>query len=176
MKNNSELLDRTIQQVKSFILDEDGDITVMFAMLIPVLLWVTVYFENVMQARYILNQTQTVLDVATKGGASTGEAVKSNGAVFCTIPYNSKNPEFSGDHVTKKLLKENLKTLPQYAQNSILEQLNNNKIIGFNDPDLRAGGFVEMKVTFKYRPDTPLFFNQYKFTISSTAKCQAEIK
>ena len=159
----------------SLIKDEDGDVTVMFAMLVPVLLWLTVYFENVMQARYIYNQTQTILDIATKGGASTGEAIVSNGEVFCTIPYDPSNPEYSGDHVAKKLLMENLDTLPEYAKNSILEQLNNNKIIGFDDPDLRAGGYVEMKVTFKYRPDTPLFFNQYKFTVSSTARCQADI-
>lgn len=160
---------------ETFLSNEDGDISIMFAILVPVLLWVTVYFENVMQARYILNQTQIVLDIATKGGAATGEAVDNNGSVFCTIPYNPSNPEYSGDHVAKKLLKENLDTLPEYAKNSILEQLNNNKIIGFNDPDLRAGGYVEMKVTFKYKPDTPLFFSQYKFTVSSTAKCQAEI-
>lgn len=162
--------------IMTFLKDENGDITVLFAMLIPVLLFITVYFENEMQARYIFNQTQTVLDIATKGGASTGEAVKSNGSIFCTIPFNSGNPEQSGDHVAKKLLKENLKTLPSYVQASILEQLNNNKIIGFDDPDLRAGGYVEMKVTFKYRPDTPLLFNQYKFTVSSTSKCQADVQ
>ncbi len=163
-----------LDKILEFIRDEDGDITVMFAVLTPVLLWLTVYFENVMQARYIVNQTQTVLDIATKGAAATGEAVKNNGQVFCTIPYNPGNPNFSGDHVAEKLLRENLDTLPKYAKDSILNQLNNNKIIGFNDPDLRAGGYVEMKVTFNYRPDTPLMFNQFKFTISSTAKCQAE--
>lgn len=163
-----------MEGIQSLAKDEDGDISIMFAILVPVLLWVTVYFENLMQARYILNQTQTVLDIATKGGAFTGVAVKSNGAVFCTIPYNPSDPEFSGDHVVKKLLQENLHTLPQYVQDSIMSELNNNRIIGFNDPDLRAGGYVEMKVTFKYRPDTPLLFNQYKFTVSSTAKCQAE--
>lgn len=176
MKNSrlEELKNTVSREIKSLIRDEDGDITIMFAVLVPVLLWVTVYFENVMQARYILNQTQTVLDIATKGGAFTGEAVKSNGAVFCTIPYNPGDPENSGDHVAKKLLQENLHTLPQYVQDSIMTELNNNRIIGFNDPDLRAGGYVQMKVTFRYRPDTPLLFNKYKFTVSSTAKCQAD--
>lgn len=162
--------------IRNFITNEDGDVTIMFALLIPVLLYVTVYFENVMQARYVLNQTQTVLDLATKGGAATGEAVFSNGDTFCTIPYSPSNPEFSGDHVAKKLLKENMDTLPEYVQASIMEQLNTNKVIGFNDPDLRAGGYVELKVNFKYRPDTPLLFNQFRFTVSSTAKCQAELK
>lgn len=161
-------------KIIAFMKDEDGDVTVMFAVLTPVLLWLTVYFENVMQARYILNQTQVVLDIATKGGAATGESIKNNGNVFCTIPYDPSNPEFSGDHVARKLLEENLGTLPEYVQESIMEELENNRIVGFNDPDLRAGGYVEMKVTFRYRPDTPLFFNQYKFTVSSTAKCQAD--
>lgn len=163
------------EKVFEFLQDEDGDVSVMFAILVPVLLWVMVFFENTMQARYIYTQTQVVLDLATKAGAMTGEAVESNGAVFCTIPYDASNPEFSGDHVAEKMLKTNLNTLPDYVQASILNEFENHHIIGFNDPDLRAGGIVEMKVTFRYRPDTPLFFKNYKMTVSSTAKCQPDM-
>lgn len=165
---------KILREVKRFFTSRRGSITVMMAILLPVILWATIFFENKMQARYILNQTQVVLDLATKGGAQTGVVMTGSGKPFCTIPYDASNPEQSGDHVAKKLLRENLPTLPQYAGDSILQQLNNNRIEGFNDPDLRASGFVSMKVTFKYRPSTPLFFSDYVFTVESTAKCQAD--
>lgn len=171
----SDVILKLKKEINNFLVDEDGDIAIMFAMIVPVLLWLMIYFENVMQARYIYNQTQTVLDLATKGAAFTGKVIETgNGKLTCTIPYDTSDKNFSGDHVAKKLLIENLDTLPNYVKNSILEQLNNNQIIGFNDPDLRAGGYVQMKVRFKYRPDTPLFFNHYVFTVSSTSKCEVD--
>ena len=161
-----------MQRVKHFLISSNGEIAVLMTFLLPIALWSTCYFENRMQARYILNQTQTIMDISTKGGAQTGKVVMGTGKPFCTIPYDAGNPEQSGDHVARKLLQENLNTLPEYAAKSIQEQLNSNRIEGFNDPDLRAGGYVSMKMTFRYRPDTPLFFNNYVFTLESTAKCQ----
>lgn len=157
---------------KRFFTGKEGTITVLLSVLFPVILWSTCYFENRMQARYIVNQAQTVMDLSTKGAAQTGKVITGAGKPFCTIPYDAGNPSQSGDHVAKKLLIENLDTLPEYAANSILQQLNNNKIEGFNDPDLRASGYVSMKMQFKYRPATPLLFNNYVFTLESTSKCQ----
>lgn len=165
---------KILSKLKAFHSDEEGDIAVMCALLLPVMLFLMVYFENEMQVRYVYTQTQTVFDLATRGAAMTGDAVESNGMVFCTIPYDPGNPEFSGDHVAKKLLSENITTLPQYVQDEIESMLNQGKIKGLNDPDLRAGGYVQMEATFKYRPNTPLFFQNYKITVSSTSKCEAE--
>lgn len=160
--------------VKNFWQDEEGDVAILFAFLVPVMLSLMVYFENQMQAQYIYTQTQTVLDMATRAGAMTGKAVKSKttGIKFCTIPYNAKDPDHSGDHVTKKMIQENISTLPKYVQNSITSQMNSGKVEGFNDPDLRAGGYVYIKITFKYKPSTPLFGQSYRFTVESSSKCE----
>ena len=154
--------------------DEDGDVAVLFAFLVPVMLSLMIYFENQMQATYIYNQAQTVLDLATRAGAMTGKAVKSKttGQKFCTIPYNTKDTDHSGDHVTRKMIQENISTLPKYVQESITKKLNSGDVEGFNDPDLRAGGYVYIKITFKYKPTTPLFGQSYKFTVESSSKCE----
>lgn len=152
--------------------DEDGDICVVMAVLFPVILWLTLFFENEMQARYVYTQTQTVLDLATKAGATTGEAVQTDSSVFCTIPLNPSNPEYSGYHVAIKVLEENLDTLPEQVQEQIQLQIDTKQIEDLDNTDLRATGYVEMKMSFVYDSTTP-FFNNYRFHLSSSARCQA---
>ena len=169
-----EFLSFCKNKIKEFYTDETGNVSIMFAFLVPVLLYMTMYFEGEMQAKYIQQQAQMVLDIATKGAATTGEAVKSNGAVFCTIPYNPSNPEHSGDHVGTKLIEKNAHTLPKPVADELIHKLHSGQIKGFDNPDLRAGGFVEMQVTLHYKPENLLFSGTYKFTVKSTSKCDAD--
>lgn len=161
------------REIKMFFQDETGNMTIVMAIIMPVFLWLTIYFENEMQAQYIYTQMQTVMDLATKAGATTGEAVQTQSSVFCTIPLNAGNPDFSGYHTAIKILQENLNTLPEDVQNQIQEQINTHKIRDLDDTDLRAAGYVEMKLDFTYHPSTPLFLNNYRFNLESTARCQA---
>lgn len=163
-----------VHAVSEFYNNEDGDIAVMCAFLLPVLLLIMIYFENQMQAQYVYNQTQTVFDMATRAGTMTGNAVKDKktGVKFCTIPYNESDKGHSGYHVTRKMIEENLNTLPKYVRDQIRSKLNSGQVGGLNDPDLRAGGYVTIKMTFKYKPTTPLFGKEYKFVVQSSAKCE----
>ncbi|WP_286146332.1 TadE/TadG family type IV pilus assembly protein [Ileibacterium valens] len=158
---------------QNFLREEDGNISVMTAILLPVFLWLTAYFETEMQAQYIYTQTQFVLDMATRAGASTGEAVASSHNVFCTIPLNDSKPDQSGYHCAIQTLEDNLHTLPVEIQEQIQTQIDQHKIRDLEDTDLRAAGVVEMRMTLWYTPRLPVFFNRYVFYVESSSKCQA---
>lgn len=152
---------------------EDGNASVMVAVLLPVLLWCLLFFEAKMQARWLYTETQSILDISTLGGAQTGEIAATGKHKFvCTIPYDTANQNSSGYHVAVKLLKTNMSALPSSVQSSILQQLNANKISNLKDKSLWAQGYVSAKVTFKYNPGIPLFFRNYVITVESTSKCQ----
>jgi len=156
-----------------FMTSESGEVSIMFAVLLPILLWCVFFFEQKMQARYIYTQAQTVFDLATKAGADTGKVYQvNNNKPICIIPYNEHDPENSGYHVTVNLLKDNINTLPSYAANSILKKLEDNKIYGLKDAELSQAGYVNMSVTFDYQPPILLWYNNYRIKIESTARCQ----
>lgn len=168
-----QLIQKMKQEMQTFWHDEEGSISVVMVILLPVLLWLTSYFEDEMQARYVYTQMQTVMDLATKAGATTGEAVQTGNQVFCTIPYNPTKPDYSGYHVAVKVLQDNLNTLPQDVQNQIQELIDTKKIKDLDNTDTRAAGYVEMSIEFTYQPSTPLFFSHYVMNLSSSARCQA---
>lgn len=153
--------------------DEDGNISIMMAVLLPAFLWLMAYFETEMQAKYIYNQTQFVMDMATRAGAATGEAVATQNATFCTIPYRPADTDNSGYHTAIKVLKDNASTLPAQIRDQLVDAADNRRIEDLNDTDLRASGVVEMKMTLYYTPKTPLFFSDYRFNVESTSRCQA---
>ncbi len=157
----------------SFLRDESGNISVMMAILLPVFLWLMAYFETEMQAKYIYTQTQFVMDMATRAGAMTGEPVATQNAVFCTIPYRPGDTNNSGYHTAVKMLKDNADTLPKEVRNQIIEKADGRQIQDLNDTDLRASGYVEMKMTLYYTPKTPVFFSDYVFNVESSSRCQA---
>lgn len=160
------------QKILDFGHDESGSVAVWLTILLPVFLWLIAFFETQMQAQYVYQQAQTVMDLATRAGATTGEAIQSGSNVFCTIPYRPSDPEYSGYHTALKVLKENSSTLPEDTRQQILDQC----LIGIpdlNDPDLRASGYVEMKLDLTYNPNIPLLFHDYRFSMSSSSKCQA---
>lgn len=157
-----------------FSCDNKGNITVMFVILLPVILWCLFFFESKMQARWVYVQTQSILDFATLGGAQTGQVETVAGGTedyVCSIPYDTSNPTQSGQHVTEYLLRENVQTLPDYVAESILTELDNGRIEGLTDYDIQRAGFMRLRVNFKYTPRIPVLFNQYSLTVESTSKC-----
>lgn len=159
--------------MKKIVKSERGEIALMFVILLPIIIWCIFFFEQKMQARYIYTQTQSVFDLATKAGASTGKVYQTNNnKPICVIPYNEKDQNKSGYHVTVYLLKENIQTLPEYAANSILKKLEENKIYGLKDAELSSAGYVNMSVTFDYQPSVLIWYNNYRLKIESTSRCQ----
>ena len=166
-------LKKASNMILGFMKSESGEISVMFAVLLPVLLWCIFFFEQKMQARYIYTQTQAVFDFATKAGADTGKVYQVNGnKPICVIPYNEDDPNNSGYHVAVAMLKDNIGTIPEYAANSILKNLEDNKIFGLKDAELSQGGYVNMSTTFTYQPSILVWYNNYRLKIESTARCQ----
>ena len=97
----------------NFLKKEDGNVTVVLVVLLPVLLWCLFFFESKMQVRWIYTQVQSVLDFSTLAGANTGETQKSGTEYVCSIPYSVSEQTKSGYHVAVKLFKENNKTMNQ---------------------------------------------------------------
>ena len=159
----------------NFLKKENGSVTVMMVVLLPVLLWCLFFFESKMQARWIYTETQSILDFSTLAGASTGEGSKSTAGSVCSIPYNTSNKKNSGQHVAVELFKKNIKVLPAKVQESLLTELNEHKIEGLEDRDLQMAGYMQMKVSFKYKPNIPIFFSDYVFNVESVSHC-SELK
>ena len=168
----------TVPAVSSLIKGDKGSLSVMVAILLPVMLCMMIYFENVMEAQYVANETQAILDMSTKGAAETGDGIKVGSNVVCTIPYDEEDEENSGYHVAVKLLKKNIKALPISAQAEILDQLDSNSISGLNteDTDLWASGISKIDLTYSYTPTVPFFGTKYKISVESVAKCTASSK
>ena len=162
-------------KVSSLIKGERGSISVMLVTLLPAILGMMFYFENVMEAQYVSNETQAILDMATRGAAATGDGIKVGSNIVCTIPYDEDDEENSGYHVAVKLLKKNIKALPISAQADILEQLDDNSISGLNteDTDLWASGISKIDLTYSYTPTASFFGNKYRIHSESVAKCTA---
>ena len=155
----------------NFLKRENGNVTVMLVVLLPVFLWCLFFFESKMQARWIYTQTQSILDFSTLAGASTGEGSRSTAGTVCSIPYNTSDTSKSGQHVAVSLFKQNIKTLPQNVQTALLNELNSHRIVGLEDRDLQMSGYMQMKVSFKYKPNIPIFFSDYVFNIESVSRC-----
>lgn len=160
-----------------FIFGRRGQISIMMVLLVPSLLWLIFYFEGRMQARYVKDQTQVVLDIATKAGALTGIDYQiGNSKPICVIPYDEHDQNYSGYHVTKKMLLANLNTLPEDVANQLRQDAQSNKIEGMLDSDLAAGGYVSLAVTVEFKPKVALFFNNYRIKIQSTSKCEVIVE
>lgn len=159
----------------NFLKKEDGNVTVVLVVLLPVLLWCLFFFESKMQVRWIYTQVQSVLDFSTLAGANTGETQKSGTEYVCSIPYSVSEQTKSGYHVAVKLFKENVKTLPEEIKNELLAQLQSGDIEGLKDRDAQMGGYMIMTTSFKYKPNIPIFFRNYVVTVSSTSRCQPDI-
>ena len=170
----------------NFLKKEDGNVTVVLVVLLPVLLWCLFFFESKMQVRWIYTQVQSVLDFSTLAGANTGETQKSGTEYVCRLayavgtneaghPYSVSEQTKSGYHVAVKLFKENVKTLPEEIKNELLAQLQSGDIEGLKDRDAQMGGYMIMSTSFKYKPNIPIFFRNYVVTVSSTSRCQPDI-
>lgn len=159
---------------KRLLADEEGNVSLLAAILIPALLLLILYYESEMEAVYVYNQTQFVLDMATRAGAGTGEAVTDGHMAVCTIPYIPEKPEESGYHVSVKVLQDNLHTLPAQIAAQIQTLIDSDAIQNFNDTDLRASGYVQMRMDLVYDSKIPLFIHQYHYSFLSSSRCQAE--
>lgn len=154
---------------------EDGNVTVVLVVLLPVLLWSLFFFESKMQVRWIYTQVQSVMDFSTLAGANTGVTEKRGQEYVCSIPYSESDQNNSGYHVAVKLFKENIKTLPNSVQDELLAQLQAGNIEGLKDRNSQMAGFMPMDVTFKYRPNIPIFFRNYVVHVTSTSRCQPNV-
>jgi len=164
-----------LKRFKKFVRGEKGNITIVAVILLPILLWCLFFFESKMQVRWIYTQVQSVMDFATLAGANQGTSEQVAGAKYaCTIPYDASNQNKSGYHVTVKLFKENLSTLPQNIADELNAQVNNNQIVGLRDRDSQLSGYIYMQTSFKYPAKVKLFFNDYVINVKSTSRCQPD--
>lgn len=161
--------------IRSLISKDTGSISVMMVMMFPVLLGMMFYFENYMEAQYVSNETQAILDMSTKGAAATGDGIKVGSNIVCTIPYDEEDEENSGYHVAVKLLKKNIKALPVSAQAEILDKLDSDSISGLNteDTDQWASGISKIDLTYSYTPTHAFFGKKFRIHSESVAKCTA---
>lgn len=159
--------------MKKFLLDESGSISVGLSLIFPILILFTLYTEVIWQAHYIRIETQAILDFAVLGAAETGVATEDiGGGYYCYIPYDANDSNYSGMHVAKYLIQENLHVLPTVLQNDIQDMLNNESIYGLHNYPVQQNGYMNLRLNLSYRNPLNLFFNQYKFNIESTARCQ----
>ena len=132
-----------------------------------------------MEVKYVVSETQSILDLSTRGAAMTGDGVKSGSNIICTIPYDETDEENSGYHVARKLLRSNLaeRTLPQSAVDAIWKKVLDNSIEGFNtrDTDEWASGKAKIDITFSYKPTATLLGRKYRVHVVSISKCTASL-
>ena len=164
-----------LKKIKNFICSERGSISIVAVILLPILLWCLFFFESKMQVRWIYTQVQSVMDFSTLAGANQGTSEKAAGAKYaCTIPYDVSNQDKSGYHVTVKLFKENLSTLPKNIADELRQQVDSDEIIGLKDRDSQMAGYMYMQTSFKYPAKVKLFFNDYVIRVKSTSRCQPD--
>lgn len=153
---------------------EKGSVAVFFAIMFPALMWMMIYFENRMEVYYVTQEVQSILDISTTGATTAGVVYQTgNSKPFCTIPFRDNENE-NGDQVAVKLLQYNLKSLPIYVRNPIIQAINNDQVEGLKDAEEYAGGYSKLDLTFNYKPRVAYFFNTYKIHVSSRARCQAD--
>lgn len=164
-----------LKKIKNFICSERGSISIVAVILLPILLWCLFFFESKMQVRWIYTQVQSVMDFSTLAGANQGTSEKVAGAKYaCTIPYDVSNQDKSGYHVTVKLFKENLSTLPKNIADELRQQVDSDEIIGLKDRDSQMAGYMYMQTSFKYPAKVKLFFNDHVIRVKSTSRCQPD--
>lgn len=163
-----------MSKFKEFLLDDSGSISVGLSIIFPILILFMLFTKQRWQAHYIRIETQAILDFATLGAAETGEAEKKNGESYCVIPYDANNQIYSGNHVAKYLIKENMHVLPTQLQNQLTSELTGNKMEGLANWELQQTGYMNLKVNLKYRVPFNLFYSQYSFNIESTSRCQPD--
>lgn len=146
--------------------NENGSITVFFAIIFPVIIFLLLFIENKLQCQYIVNETQILLDMSTRAGAMEGQPITTGNSMFCTLGDNAPRE-------AKKMLETNLSynMLPQEVTNQLL----NYDWKELDDPQLKASGIVKMEANFNYESTLP-FFSSNKFHITSTTQCQAYTK
>lgn len=157
-----------------FFKNEEGSITVGMSILFPILILFVLYTEQTWQAHYIRIETQAILDFATLGAAETGEATELKGKKYCSIPYNTSDTLYSGNHVAKYLIKENMHNLPSSLQQQLTNEMEGNKMQGLADWTMQQTGYMNLRVNLKYRVPLKIFYSQYNFSIESTARCQPD--
>ena len=168
-----------VKPLKSFVKGEKASVSVLLIIMFPVIMTVMVFFENIMEVKYVVSETQSILDLSTRGAAMTGDGVKSGSNIICTIPYDETDEENSGYHVARKLLRSNLaeRTLPRSAVDAIWKKVLDNSIEGFNtrDPDEWASGKAKIDLTFSYKPTATLLGRKYRVHVVSISKCTASL-
>lgn len=162
-------------QIKEFLLDDDGNVTVGLSIIFPILILFMLFTEQQWQAHYIRVETQAILDFATLGAAETGEAKTTQGQAYCVIPYDESNQLYSGNHVSKYLIKENMHVLPTQMQEQLLNEMAGNKMEGLANWELQQTGYMNLEVNLRYRVPLNLFYSQYTFHIESTSRCQPDL-
>lgn len=162
--------------MKNFLLDESGSISVGLSLIFPILVLFALFTEVRWQAHYIRIETQAILDFAVLGAAQTGIATEDvGGEYYCYIPYDEGDVTYSGTHVSKYLIEENLHVLPTVLQEDVQNMLNSNSIYGLHNYPVQQNGYMNLELQLNYRNPLNLLFNQYVFNIESTARCQPDI-
>lgn len=166
-----------VKPLKQFVKGDKAIASLLLILTFPVIMAMMIFFENIMEVKYVHSEVQTILDLSTRGAAMTGDGVKSGSNVICTIPYDEDDEENSGYHVARKLLRTNLYagTLPRSASDSIWRQVLDETISGFNthDTDQWASGKARIDLTFSYTPTASFFGKKYRVHVVSIAKCTA---
>ena len=159
-----------VKPLKSFVKGEKASVSVLLIIMFPVIMTVMVFFENIMEVKYVVSETQSILDLSTRGAAMTGDGVKSGSNIICTIPYDETDEENSGYHVARKLLRSNL-------ADAIWKKVLDNSIEGFNtrDTDEWASGKAKIDLTFSYKPTATLLGRKYRVHVVSISKCTASL-
>lgn len=162
-------------QIKKFLLDDKGSISVGLSIIFPILILFMLFTKQSWQAHYIRIETQAILDFATLGAAETGEAETVHGEAYCSIPYDESNQLYSGNHVSKYLIRENMHVLPTQLQGQLIDELTGNRMEGLANWELQQTGYMNLKVDLRYRVPLSLFYSQYTFHIESTSRCQPDL-
>ena len=160
---------------KEFLLDDGGNVSVGLSIVFPILILFMFFTEQRWQAHYIRVESQAILDFATLGAAETGEAKTIKGQAYCVIPYDESNQLYSGNHVSKYLIEENMHVLPTQLQNQLTSELAGNKMEGLANWELQQTGYMNLKVDLRYRVPLNLFYSQYIFHLESTSRCQPDL-
>ena len=162
--------------MRSFLMNEEGNLTVPFSILTPLILFYFMWTVSTWQARYIQLQTKAVIDFALLGGASTGVVEKydnlNNPSYYIPVRNTTESSEEYGADVAYNLLCENAqKTLPSDVANQLI-----NMGRGYWDSEdeilLQLSGIMHFKAeNIKYRTLVPAIVANWTFTIESTARC-----
>ena len=165
--------------MKDFLKNDEGNVTVAFSLLVPLLLFYFLWIVSTWQARYVQLQTKAVIDFAVLGGATTGIALETNGSYSGTyIPiygdeYGAYN-EYGSDVATELLSTNAYNTLPKSVADQLVDQAR-----GYwqtaDEIFYQQGGYMHFRAEdIKYRSLLPVLVDNWNFTIESTARCQAE--